>query len=88
VQTILEGIRDKDVRPLLHQIRVPTLILHRRDDRCVPVEAGRYLAAHIPQARYVELPGEDHWWWVGQTDLLVEEISHFIELQHAPATHT
>jgi pimeloyl-ACP methyl ester carboxylesterase len=71
-------MRDMDVRPLLHQIRVPTLILHRRGDRCVPVEAGRFLAAHIPGARYVELLGEDHWWWVGETELLLDEISRFI----------
>jgi pimeloyl-ACP methyl ester carboxylesterase len=82
VQAILQGMRDTDVRPLLHQIRVPTLVLHRQGDRCVPVEAGCYLAAHIPQARYVELPGQDHWWWVGQSDLLLEEINHFIEQQY------
>jgi pimeloyl-ACP methyl ester carboxylesterase len=89
VKTILEGMRDTDVRPLLMQIRIPTLIVHRRGDRCVPVEAGRYLAAHIPAARYVELPGDDHWWWVGETGLLLEEISHFIEQQYeaiAPTT--
>ncbi len=81
VQTILEGIRDRDVRPLLPQIHVPTLILHRRGDRCVPVESGRYLAHHIPQARYAELAGDDHWWWVGDTHLLIDEIAHFIAAQ-------
>ena len=88
VQAILEGMRDTDVRPLPAQIRVPTLVLHRRGDRGVPVEAGRYLAAHIPKARYVELPGENHWWWVGQTDRLLEEISHFVEQQYAAVTQT
>lgn len=88
LRAILEGMRDTDVRPLLGQVRVPTLILHRRGDRCVPVEAGRYLAAHIPGARYVELPGEDHWWWVGQTDLLLEEINHFIEQHSIAVTQT
>ena len=88
IQAILEGMRDTDVRPLLEQIRVPTLILHRRGDRCVPVEAGRYLAAHIPQARYVELPGDDHWWWVGQTDLLEQEIAQFVKQQYAAVTPT
>jgi pimeloyl-ACP methyl ester carboxylesterase len=78
VQGILEGIRDADVRPLLRQIRVPTLILHRHDDRCVQVESGRYLASRIPRARYVELPGEDHWWWLGDTRPLLDEISRFI----------
>jgi DNA-binding SARP family transcriptional activator/pimeloyl-ACP methyl ester carboxylesterase len=78
VKTILEEMRDTDVRPLLEQVRVPTLVLHRRGDRCVPVESGQYLAAHIPQARYVEAPGEDHWWWVGDTRPLHDEIERFI----------
>lgn len=88
VQGILEGIRDADVRPLLHQIRVPTLILHRRGDRCVRVESGRYLASHIPHARYIELSGDDHWWWVGDTRLLHEEIARFIEHQHSAPRQT
>jgi pimeloyl-ACP methyl ester carboxylesterase len=78
VKTILEEMRDTDVRPLLERIRVPTLVLHRRGDRCVSVESGRYLATHIPQARYVELPGDDHWWWVGDTGPLHDEIERFI----------
>jgi DNA-binding SARP family transcriptional activator/pimeloyl-ACP methyl ester carboxylesterase len=78
VKTILEEMRDHDVRPLLERIRVPTLVLHRRGDRCVPVESGRYLATHIPQARYTELPGDDHWWWVGDTGPLHDEIERFI----------
>jgi pimeloyl-ACP methyl ester carboxylesterase/DNA-binding SARP family transcriptional activator len=78
VKAILEGIRDADARSELPQIRVPTLVLHRRGDRSVPVEAGRYLASHIPEARYVELPGDDHWWWVGDTHTLLDEVGHFI----------
>jgi len=88
MQGILEGIRDADVRPLLQQIRVPTLILHRRGDRCVPVESGRYLASHIPQARYVELSRANHWWWVGDTHLFHEEIERFIENLHAAPRQT
>ena len=45
-----------DIRDVLPAIRVPTLVLHRTDDRVVPVEAGRYLAEHIPGARLVEGP--------------------------------
>ncbi|MGZ3639075.1 MAG: alpha/beta fold hydrolase, partial [Ktedonobacterales bacterium] len=88
VQRILEGIRDADVRPLLQHLRVPTLILHRSGDRCVPVESGRYLASHIPQARYVELSGDDHWWWVGDTHHLLEEIKGFTEHQHSASRQT
>ena len=52
--------REIDVRKLLPSIGVPTLIFHRKGDRNVTVTAGRYLAKHIPGARYVELPGADH----------------------------
>jgi pimeloyl-ACP methyl ester carboxylesterase len=87
VKTILEEMRDADVRPLLERIRVPTLVLHRRGDRCVPVESGRYLATHIPQARYVEAPGDDHWWWVGDTSPLHDEIERFIRSYSPPSLH-
>jgi class 3 adenylate cyclase len=49
-----------DARHILSAIRVPTLVLHRAGDSHVTVDAGRYLAAHIPDAKYVELPGADH----------------------------
>lgn len=78
VRDILESIRDTDVRALLPQVHVPTLVLHRRGDRSVRVESGRYLASNIPQARYVELPGDDHWWWVGDTQTLRDEVERFM----------
>jgi class 3 adenylate cyclase/pimeloyl-ACP methyl ester carboxylesterase len=52
-----------DVRPILPTISVPTLVMHCAGDPLVPVEAGRYLAAHIPGARYVELDGDFHGSW-------------------------
>jgi class 3 adenylate cyclase len=52
--------REIDARPVLPAIRVPTLVMHRVGDRAVNVELGRYLAANIPAARYVELPGTAH----------------------------
>lgn len=82
VKAILDGIRDTDVRSLLPQVRVPTLVLHRRGDRSVRVESGRYLASHIPGARYVELPGEDHWWWLGDTQALQDEIERFLQQKY------
>jgi pimeloyl-ACP methyl ester carboxylesterase len=78
VKAILEGICNADVRSELPRVQVPTLVLHRRGDRSVPVEAGRYLASHIPDARYVELAGDDHWWWIGDTQALLDEVGHFI----------
>jgi DNA-binding SARP family transcriptional activator/pimeloyl-ACP methyl ester carboxylesterase len=50
-----------DVRAVLPAIRVPTLVVHRAQDEVVRVEEARYLAARIPRARLVELPGRDHW---------------------------
>ncbi len=47
-----------DVRPLLGELALPTLVIHRRDDRYIRVDAGRHLADHIVGAKYVELPGE------------------------------
>ncbi len=49
-----------DISGILHSIRVPTLVMHRTDDTLVGVEGGRELAAGIPGARLVEIPGTDH----------------------------
>jgi pimeloyl-ACP methyl ester carboxylesterase len=70
-----------DVRHVLPTIQAPTLILHRVGDKTVPVEAGRYLAQHIPGARYVELPGDDHLLQAfdqATLDLLIDETEEFI----------
>jgi class 3 adenylate cyclase len=67
-----------DVRPLLPQIAVPTLVMHRRGDRINEVDHGRYLADQIPGARWVELPGDDFLLWAGDTDSIVEEVEEFI----------
>jgi class 3 adenylate cyclase len=63
-----------DVRPILSAIQVPTLILHREGDRIVRTEEARYLAEHIPTAKLVVLPGEDHLPWVGDQDAVLDEI--------------
>ncbi|HZU21095.1 MAG TPA: adenylate/guanylate cyclase domain-containing protein [Gaiellaceae bacterium] len=53
-----------DARHVLPSIGVPTLVLHPVDDTDIPFECGRYIAAHVPGAQFVELPGPDHGWWV------------------------
>jgi class 3 adenylate cyclase/pimeloyl-ACP methyl ester carboxylesterase len=68
----------RDVRPLLGKLCVPTLVLHRRGSRYIHVGAGRYLAEHIPDAKYVELSGEDQLFFVGDTDAMVDEIEEFL----------
>jgi class 3 adenylate cyclase len=69
-----------DVRPLLSAIDVPTLIIHRRDVVAPFLEVGhgRYLGEHIPGAKYVELPGADAVYWVGDTRDLLDEIEEFV----------
>jgi pimeloyl-ACP methyl ester carboxylesterase len=67
-----------DARPVLGAIRVPTMVMHRTGDRVVKVEHGRYLAQHIPGARYVELEGDDHSWASGNSDLILAEIEEFL----------
>ena len=79
---------ESDVRHVLPSIRVPTLILHRKDDSMVPVACGRDLAQKIPGAKYVELPGEDHLLQAldpNLLDLLLDEIEEFITgVRHRP----
>jgi pimeloyl-ACP methyl ester carboxylesterase len=70
--------RDLDARAILPAIHAPSLVLHRSDDRVVPVGQGRYLAEHIPDARYVELSGRDHLLTAGDQDALVDEIEEFL----------
>ncbi|HLX88768.1 MAG TPA: adenylate/guanylate cyclase domain-containing protein [Acidimicrobiales bacterium] len=72
----------RDVRGLLPRLTVPTLVLHREGDRFIRVGAGRYLGEHIPGARYVELPGEDHLFFSGDTDATLDEIEEFLTGTH------
>ncbi|MGI8797208.1 MAG: alpha/beta fold hydrolase [Acidimicrobiia bacterium] len=76
--TLLRMDYDVDVRQVLPTIRVPTLVLHRVDDPLVPVAHGRYFAAHIPGAKFVELPGDDRLVFAGDVDRLVDEIEEFL----------
>jgi pimeloyl-ACP methyl ester carboxylesterase len=55
---IIRTIREIDVRSVLPSIHVPTLVVQRLDDIMTPVCHGRYLASHIPDARYFEQPGD------------------------------
>jgi class 3 adenylate cyclase len=58
-------------------IQVPALVLHRTGDQDSRPEEGRYLAEHIPGARFVELPGEDHLVLLG-ADQIVDEVEEFL----------
>jgi class 3 adenylate cyclase len=78
VKRIIEMTARVDLRPVLPAIRVPTLVLHRRDDPLVEIDLGRNVAALIPGARFVELPGEDNLAYVGEPEPLLEEIEQFV----------
>lgn len=67
-----------DIRDVLPEVDVPTLILHRTGDSWIDVGHARYLAEHIPNATYVELPGVDHRPWLGDVDAIANEIEVFL----------
>lgn len=69
---------ETDVRDILPSIRVPTLVGHSVDDGHILVGHGRYLAEHIPGARYIEFPGSDAWWIGEQLELIAGEIEEFV----------
>jgi class 3 adenylate cyclase/alpha-beta hydrolase superfamily lysophospholipase len=77
-RTILNAAADLDVRETLPRIGVPTLVMHRAQELAWDVRHSRYLAQHIPGARYVELEGADSFPFIGDSDAIVEEIEEFL----------
>jgi hypothetical protein len=76
-----------DVRDVVPSVKVPTLVIHRTGDRLSHAENGRFLAANIEGARYLELPGDDHLLWVGErADEIPGEIQELLTgARDAPA---
>jgi class 3 adenylate cyclase len=77
-RALTQVVAAADVRDMLPRLSAPTMILHRQGAIFVPVGHGRYLAEHIPGARYVELPGADSLYWVGDSAPMLDEIEEFI----------
>jgi pimeloyl-ACP methyl ester carboxylesterase/DNA-binding CsgD family transcriptional regulator len=77
-----------DVRAVLPSNAAPTLVLHRRDDRFVPLCNGEHLAAAIPDARLVVVDGEDHVPWVGDAARIVDEVELFLTGRQRARTTT
>lgn len=75
---LLTAAADLDVRELLPRIRVPTLVMHRAGDTAWDPRHSRYIAERIPGARYVELEGTDSLPFLGDSDVIVEEIEQFL----------
>lgn len=83
--TLLRMNTEIDIRAVLPTIRVPTLVLHRIGDHDVKIEEARYIAARIPSAKLVELPGDDHLPWVGDQDVFLDEVQEFLTGVRPPA---
>ncbi|MCC8937450.1 adenylate/guanylate cyclase domain-containing protein [Bradyrhizobium sp. Arg68] len=74
-----------DISDIVSTIRVPTLVIHRTDDKTVSLEGGRFFAAHIPGARYLELPGVDHLPFIGENaGEIADAIEEFLTGSRAP----
>ena len=67
-----------DVRPVLPNVRVPTLVLHRRTDAQIPVALGLGLAEQIPGAKFIEYPDGDHAFWAGDPEAMIGDIEEFV----------
>lgn len=74
-----------DVREILPAVRAPTLVVHARDDRLVPLPLGEYLAEHIPGARLAVLPMRDHIPFDGHADELLDAVEE--HLTGAPSAY-
>ena len=77
-RNLLASAIDLDVRAALAHIHVPTLVMHRSGELGWDVRHSRYLAEHIPGARYVELDGVDSFPFIGDSDAVLEEIEEFL----------
>lgn len=85
IRALLGMLREIDIRPLLGRVAVPTLVLHRTGDRAVRVANGAYLAERIPGAAYRELPGDDHFPFVGDVESIAACVEEFLAQQARPA---
>jgi pimeloyl-ACP methyl ester carboxylesterase len=81
---LLSAFYSYDLVDVFPAVRVPTLVLHRRDDGLVPVRHGRHIASQIPGARFVELEGADHLPFVGDAEAVLAEVQDFLVGSRTP----
>lgn len=74
----LKAVYEFDGSELLTEVRIPTLVVHRREDRAIPFALGRDVAKRIPGAVFVELSGENHFPWRGDAEALARVILEFL----------
>jgi len=77
-EAVMRVSSQSDIRDVLPVVRTPTLVLHRAGDQVEPVEGGRYVASMMPNARFVELPGDDGIPWIGDVESVLTEIEVFV----------
>src|SRR5258705_9442581 len=82
LRATLESSLRIDVRPVLPTLIAPTLVINARED-LMPVQCGRYLADHIPGARYLEVDGAEHAPWFTEPDRILTGIEEFLTGSHA-----
>jgi pimeloyl-ACP methyl ester carboxylesterase len=83
--SLVQMFFDLDVRHVVPSVHVPTLVLHRERDRLVNIRNGRWLAEHLPDSRFVALPGDDHIPWYENVDRTLGEIEEFLTgVRHVP----
>jgi pimeloyl-ACP methyl ester carboxylesterase len=75
---MLKAISTTDLRSTLRSVRVPTLVMHRRDDRIAPVRGGRLFAELVPRAIWLELDGEDHLPFTGDVWTVLDALFEFL----------
>ncbi|MBW2291179.1 MAG: alpha/beta hydrolase [Deltaproteobacteria bacterium] len=86
IQQLVEMMIETDIRPILPDIRVPTLVVHFTGDLAVPIRLGRFVADHLPNAEFLEVNGVDHA-DVSQSPEAVERIREFCERVAAEDQH-
>ncbi|MGB7305414.1 MAG: adenylate/guanylate cyclase domain-containing protein [Burkholderiaceae bacterium] len=74
----LKWVSQIDSRSVARSLRLPTLVMHRIEDQLIPIAGGRWLSENIPGARLVELPGNDHAPWSGDSHLFAAELEEFL----------
>lgn len=85
IKAILEIVRDIDIRSLLPQIRTRTLVIHKTHDRMLSVEASKYFATHMPNVRFMELAGADHFFFVESQQIIAAVEGFCREKPESPA---
>jgi pimeloyl-ACP methyl ester carboxylesterase/DNA-binding CsgD family transcriptional regulator len=77
----LEAVYGYDVADRLGEVRAPAVVLHRREDRAIPFELGRDLAAGLPEARFLALDGADHYPWFGDSGQMLRATLHALGVE-------